>query len=221
MVNRARVMVLEDDAEVRREIVATIDRDRELQVVGQAGSLEAARQSWRSWAPALAVIDLQLTDGDATELIPELRASGVASLVLTVSDTEARVFAALSAGAGGYLLKAEALATVGDSLRSLRDGGAPVSPRIARRLLDDFQRRAVAPSPSDDAVDQLTARERDVIEGFARGATYREVASALGMSANTVRHHVRNIYDKLHVGSKTEAVLRAMAKKPKGHGQAE
>jgi DNA-binding NarL/FixJ family response regulator len=207
-VTRARVMVLEDDVEVRREIVATIDRDPALQVVGQAGSLKIARQSWRGWSPELAVIDLQLADGDATGLIGELRAGGVASLVLTVSDGEARVFGALAAGAGGYLLKADALATVGESLRSLGEGGAPMSPRIARRLLDDFRTR-VTP-PSDDA--QLTAREREVIEAFARGATYREVASALGMSPNTVRHHVRNIYDKLHVCSKTEAVLRAMKK---------
>jgi DNA-binding NarL/FixJ family response regulator len=205
-----RVMVLEDDAEVRREIIATIGRDPELTVVGQAGSLKAARRGWRAWAPALAVIDLQLTDGDATELIPELHAGGVASLVLTVSEGEARVFAALSAGAGGYLLKAEALSAVGDALRSLRDGGAPMSPRIARRLLDNFRRQESLVPESTDT--RLTAREREVIEHFSRGATYRQVADALGMSPNTVRQHVRNIYEKLHVSSKTEAVMRALGR---------
>jgi DNA-binding NarL/FixJ family response regulator len=206
-VARARVIVLEDDAEVRREIVSILNREDELEVVGQAGTVKAARDAWRANRPELAVIDLQLADGDATELIGELRAQGVASLVLTVSDGEERVFAALAAGAGGYLLKAEALSTVGEALRSLRDGGAPMSPRIARRLLDDFRSRRPT---GDDRT--LTAREREVVEAFARGATYREVASTLGMSPNTVRHHVRNIYDKLHVCSKTEAVMRVLGK---------
>ena len=202
--------MLEDDAVVRAEIIATIDRDPELDVVGHTGSLAAARQRWRAWAPALAVVDLQLSDGDATTLIPELRAGGVASLVLTVSEGEARVFAALTAGAGGYLVKADALANVAEALRSLRDGGAPMSPQIARRLLDNFRHRAgVAPAGGDA---ELTPRERQVIGLFSQGATYREVGTALGVSPNTVRQHVRNIYDKLHVSSKTEAVLRTLGR---------
>jgi DNA-binding NarL/FixJ family response regulator len=129
-----------------------------------------------------------------------------------VFDDDDKVYQALSAGASGYLLKSDAAARVGEALGVLKEGGAPISPMIARRLLDDFRSRA-APRPAASepapAEAELTPREREIIELFAKGATYEDVARILSMSVNTVRHHVRGMYKKLHVCSKAEAVTTA------------
>lgn len=158
----------------------------------------------------MGVFDLELRDGSALPLIPIAVARGMSVLVLTIWDDDVRVYQALAAGAGGYLLKGDASAgRVAEAIGVLVDGGAPISPTIARRLLDDFRLRAPkAPAPTPD-VALLTDREREIIELFAKGATYDEVASLLTLSVNTVRHHVRSMYRKLHVCSKTEAVTLA------------
>jgi DNA-binding NarL/FixJ family response regulator len=202
-VKRVPVLLIEDDAVVRREIARRVDASDDLEVIAQVGTLAQARKALGSGAQ-LALVDLQLPDGDATALLPELLELGIASLVLTVSDRQQSVYRALSAGAGGYLLKADALDTVVDALRTVRDGGAPISPRVARWVLQEFRRRGPA------TASPLTPREAELIEVFSRGATYAEAAKAMGVSANTVRQHVRAIYDKLHVGSKAEAVVAAM-----------
>jgi DNA-binding NarL/FixJ family response regulator len=103
------------------------------------------------------------------------------------------------AGAGGYLLKSDVVTGLTAALESLRTGGAPISPRIARLLVEHLVQPA-----RDEAL--ITPREREVVELFATGATYNEVARILHISVNTVREHVRHLYEKLHVNSKTEAV---------------
>jgi DNA-binding NarL/FixJ family response regulator len=197
-------MVVEDDAVLRREIVSSIRADAELAVLGEAGTVARARELLAGPPAPLLLLDLQLSDGSALSLIPEARARGAAVLVLTVSDGERNIFQALAAGAGGYLLKREAMSGVCDALKALRDGGAPISPSIARRLVDEFRAHPEAAT--------LTAREWEVVELFAGGATYSEVGRALGMSVNTVREHVRKLYEKLHVSTKTEAVQRAFGR---------
>jgi DNA-binding NarL/FixJ family response regulator len=222
------VLVLEDDAVVRDEIAARINAEPGFRVKAAAGDLHAARAALRRAPPEIALFDLHVPDGNAVSLIPAARAAGAQVLVLTVSEARDDVYQALSMGAGGYLLKADALQTVGDALRVLCAGGAPISPRIARRLLDHFQRQqagqggaaSIAPGASGPpgargagsapAAAALSPREREIVELFSSGATYGEVAHALGMSVNTVRQHVRNLYEKLHVSTKTEAVLKVM-----------
>lgn len=210
------VLVLEDDAVVRDEIAARINAEPGFRVEAAAGDLRAARAALRGAPPEIALLDLHLPDGNAVSLIPDARAAGAQVLVLTVSEARDDVYQALSMGAGGYLLKADALQTVGDALRVLCAGGAPISPRIARRLLDHFQRQrqpAARTQASPEAA-ALSPREREIVELFSSGATYGEVAHALGMSVNTVRQHVRNLYEKLHVSTKTEAVLKALGPRP-------
>jgi DNA-binding NarL/FixJ family response regulator len=202
----SRVVVVEDDPVVRAEVAARILQSGELELAGEASTLAAARQLVARVRPAFAVCDLQLPDGNALTLLPELRAAGIAVLVLTVSADDVDVYRALACGAGGYLLKSDALDKVREALVSLRDGGAPISPRIARWLMDDFRARA-AQEPTAETP-RLTPREWEVVEQFSTGATYVEVGRALDMTVNTVRQHVRSLYEKLHVCSKTEAVLR-------------
>jgi DNA-binding NarL/FixJ family response regulator len=207
-VTNRKVLVLEDDPLVRAEVAARVAAEPGFELLGEAGTVAEARRLLAQ-GPALAVFDLHLPDGNALGIIGEARAAGVQVLVFTISADDQDVYRALAAGAGGYLLKSDATVGVGPALALLRDGGAPTSPRIARWLMDDF--RARAGSEPDGQTPALTPREREVLELFGSGATYAEVARALGMSVNTVREHVRHLYEKLHVASKTEAVLRARA----------
>jgi DNA-binding NarL/FixJ family response regulator len=217
------VLVLEDDPMIRRGIVRQIDAESAFTVVAQAGDVVSGRKAIDTSGATVGVFDLQLSDGSAIPLIRHAVERGLAVLVLTVWDDDDNVYQALAAGASGYLLKGDATSRVAESLAILREGGAPISPTIARRLLDDFRARGSAPaapaattapntsptSPTSPDAADLTGREREIIELFAKGATYDEVARMLSMSVNTVRHHVRAMYRKLHVCSKAEAVTTA------------
>lgn len=196
------VLVVEDDATVADAIASRL-RDDGYQVE-IAANLASARSAAVAGRVDAVVLDIQLPDGIGLDLLP----LSVPSLVLTVFDDEQTWYRALLRGANGYLVKPEGIANIGRSVGELLAGGSPISPRIARWLLEDF-RSATHAAPSPD-VGALTSREQAVVEYFATGATYAEIARALGITVNTVRTHVRNIYDKLHVASKTEAVLKAM-----------
>lgn len=222
------VLVLEDDPMIRRGVVRQIEADSGFSVVAQAGDVVSGREAIETSGATIGVFDLQLSDGSSIPLIRLAVEKQMAILVLTVWDDDDNVYQALAAGASGYLLKGDATTRVAEALTVLKDGGAPISPTIARRLLEDFRSRGVsgAPAaaagaavaavassaaggqPAPEGAD-LTGREREIIELFAKGATYDEVAQMLSMSVNTVRHHVRAMYRKLHVCSKAEAVTMA------------
>ncbi len=211
------VLVLEDDPIVRRGVVQQIVASDRFAVVGEAADVAAARREIEARKAVVGIFDLELRDGSSLPLIPLAVELGMSVLVLTIWDDDERVYRALAAGAGGYLLKGDASAgRVVEALAALMDGGAPISPAIARRLLDDLRvrtppKRKPEPTSVPD-VATLTDREREIIELFAKGATYEDVARLLSLSVNTVRHHVRSMYRKLHVCSKTEAVTLALSR---------
>lgn len=202
---------MEDDPFVRRGIVRQVIDDPAFELGGEAGDLRGGRALVEADKGTLGIFDLGLPDGNGTELIALATARGMSVLVLTVWDDDESVFQALGAGAGGYLLKSDAAAgRVAEALAVLRDGGAPISPTIARRLIDEFRQKAPRPElKATPELATLTEREREIMELFAKGATYDEVGNMLSMSINTVRHHVRSLYRKLHVCSKAEAVTAA------------
>ncbi len=201
-----RIVLIEDDPHVRtgiREVLARCPNRYEW--VGEASTVVDARVLCADTRPDVILLDLGLPDGGGADLLRELRARKIdaLALVLTIFDDDSHVFDALSAGAVGYLLKDDIPARLSSSLDDLVAGGAPMSPSIARRILATF-----ATPPSTTML--LTPREREVIEHLARGLTYDEIGTSLGISTNTVRTFIRSIYEKLHVCSKTEAVFEAM-----------
>ncbi len=209
-----RVLVLEDDPLVRDAVCAALAGASPPWVTLTAGSLAEAQQILRDEAHPLgaAVVDLGLPDGSALALLPQLASAGVVTLVLSARADERSAYDALALGARGYLHKPEGVAECARALRDALDGGAPISPRIARWLVDDLRARAAPSVATTKAPERaaLTAREREVLEQFSSGATYAQVAHALGIAVNTVRTHVRSAYEKLQVTTKTEAVLKGL-----------
>ena len=212
------VLVVEDDAALRHEWMRLIDAAPRIALIDAVGSLEAARAALRvHGAPDVLIIDLGLPDGDGTVLIRELAdaAPATGTLVITVFGDEGHVVRALEAGARGYLLKDATLDELVRAVRLVHEGGAPLSPMIARHLLTRFApvRRRIRPRAARDPVlvETLTAREAEILKLIAAGHTVSEAARALNVSPNTVSTHVKHIYGKLAVNNRVQAVNRARA----------
>lgn len=198
------MIVLEDDEILRAHLVREIRASKGLELAGQGASV-AEGLAVLETRPSLALVDLRLLDGLALPLIRAASERGVVVVVLTCWEDDEMVFRALEAGAVGYLTKGDPHARITEALEAALAGGSPMSPSIARRVL---QRLAPRPHASEP---ELSRREQEIAELFSRGATYDDVGTALGISVNTVRHHVRAMYEKLHVASKAELVARYLA----------
>ncbi len=174
-------------------------------------SCEAALKAMDGGAtPDLVLLDLGLPGMSGLEGIPRIKERAPAALVivLTVFDDSERVFGALCAGADGYLLKGSSFDAIGEAIAEARRGGAPMNGRIARMVLQTFAK--VAPPQPDY---RLTPREKEILEGMTRGLTKKEIAAKLDLSFHTVDFHLRSIYQKLHVHTRTGAVAKAMKEK--------
>lgn len=172
--------------------------------VREAGTLAAAMQALDP-TPPLALVDLGLPDGPGLRVIEALsRRGGCLIVVTTVFDDDAHLFPALRAGAGGYVLKDQTPEHLVEILRGISAGHPPLSPSIARRLLQHF-----GPVPVADDAAALTARESEVLQQVAKGFTVQEVADSLGLSRHTVAGYLKDIYRKLSVSSRAEATLEA------------
>ena len=130
-------------------------------------------------------------------------------MILSVYEESDLIFNALCAGACGYLVKKTPPARLLEAIKEAYDGGSPMSSQIARKIVNFFQQKGVFPSSSSTL---LTEREREVLKGLVEGNTYRAIADSLYISVDTIRHHIRNIYKKLHVHSQSEAVAKALKK---------
>lgn len=205
------VLIVEDDPVLRAEVVAQVSAAEDFVVGGVAGEVRSALSLMQASRGAIVLLDLGLPDGSGLDLLGPARACGHECLVMTVHEDDRNVFAAIERGAVGYVLKAQGVAAVLDALVATRAGESFVSPRIARRLL-----AALDPPTAPSAATALTPREMEVIELFCRGLTYAEVARVCGITVNTVRTHVRQSYDKLHVSSKAEAVSVLLGTRARG-----
>lgn len=198
------VLVVEDDPCTRDEIVAALAGDPRFGAVDAAATLRAARNALARSGRDLVVLDLGLPDGDGASLIAPARTARCQVLVLTVRDDPATVVRVIALGAAGYLVKEEAVARVGDALTALRGGSVVLSPTVTHGLLD------LLPPAALEAPDALTPQEERVLAALRDGETYGQVAARLGVTINTVRTHVRNLYAKLRATSRHEALTRAV-----------
>jgi len=219
-----RIVLVEDDDDVRDRFAQLLGAEADFEIAGAFRDIGAAR-AWLLAHPVdVLLADLGLPDGNGIELVrscARLQPDCEIAVVTLFADSDS-VFACLEAGATGYILKDEIPAGIVGSVRMLLSGGSPVSPSIARRLLARLgpPRRAAREPPAVPARrkglgagyaggDKPSAREVEILELVAKGLSVREIGALLGVSPHTVGTHVKNIYRKLSVHSRTEAVFEA------------
>jgi DNA-binding NarL/FixJ family response regulator len=207
-----RVLVVDDHAVVRRGLLAFLDGEPDLEVVGDAdGGAQALdlleRLASEGRRPDVVVMDLQMTPIDGIESTRQIRAryGDVEVVALTSFAEKDRVHAALAAGASGYLLKDADADEVAMAIRAAHRGALQLDPAVARRLMSSLQA-----APADDLTADLTARELEVLRLVGAGKTNKEIAAGLVISERTARTHVSNILRKLGLGSRTQAALWAV-----------
>jgi len=222
-----RIFVVEDDAIVRASLIERLGHEADMQVVGEAASLGAALDALGSAASLadVVLVDLGLPDGSGLDLIEALHARGADDkvLVFTVFGDRKTISDALAVGADGFILKDSGPAELASAIRAAREGGVPISPKAAAQLLRAFREAppaptaAPAPAEAANAIEAapandygLTTRERETLETLARGFTQREAAEILGVSPHTIVSHVKAIYQKMAVNSRSEAVFEAI-----------
>ncbi len=183
-----------------------------LSLVGSVATLTEARALLRHTVPDVAIIDLGLHDGDGIELIKTLQQQiyPTAVLVATIFGDEAHVIRAIEAGARGYLLKDTSIEDFARAVELVHAGGAPLSPQIARYLLKRFEPAEKSAAPAGP--DSLTLREMDILKHISQGFSVAESARMLSLSSHTVATHIKNIYSKLAVHNRVEAIIQARNK---------
>jgi len=200
-----RVYVVEDLDPIRQALRLLLDGSPGYACAGTAASAEEALDATLEAEPEVILLDVGLPGMSGIEALGPLRSKWPRAefVVLTVFDDAERVFEALCAGATGYLVKETPPAAVLAAIREVHEGGAPMSASIARRVVGAFRKPG-------DALGELTAREREVLDGLVAGRTYGQIADGLFVSRNTVGFHVKQVYAKLHVRSRAEAVARVV-----------
>lgn len=203
-----RVVVIEDERELRDGLRALLDFTPEFTCVGSFASMEDALPAINTDTTDLVLTDIGLPKMDGIEGTKNLRErfTDLPIVVFTVHGEDDKIFQALCAGANGYLLKNTSAEKIIEALTEVLAGGAPMSPDVARRVVRLF--RTI--SPPADAAYHLTNQEKQVLKMLADGHHYKTAAFQLGISTSTVSFHLQNIYEKLHVHSKTEAVAKAL-----------
>ena len=211
-----QVALVEDDAGVRANLVKMIDGAPGFQCQGAYEDGLAALKGIPSRPPDVVLMDINLPGMLGTECVCQLKSllPNLPVLMLTVYDDSEQIFKSLMAGATGYLLKRTPKDKLLEAIREISSGGAPMSRQIARRVVQYFQNIKSVPAAPARApeVATLTTREEQVLAALAKGYAYKEIASVLNISFETVRTHVRTIYDKLHVHSRTEATLKYLGR---------
>jgi DNA-binding NarL/FixJ family response regulator len=216
-VNRAiQVALVEDDPGVRANLVAMLDSSPGFRCQAAYPDGVTALKSIPANRPDVVLMDINLPGMLGTECVRRLKsmAPNLPVLMLTVYDDSEQVFKSLMAGATGYLLKRTPKDKLLEAIREVNSGGAPMSRQIARRVVRFFHEIEQLPATAQRApeVASLTEREEHVLASLAQGLAYKEIGGHLNISFETVRTHVRSIYEKLHVHSRTEATLKYLGR---------
>jgi DNA-binding NarL/FixJ family response regulator len=206
-----RTAIVEDETALRKMIVSLLQADPNYTVVAEFAEGKAAIAAISHMALDIVLVDIGLPDISGIDVIRKLKAlcPECNVLVITTFGDEKTVTSALEAGADGYLLKGIALEELKRDIHALQDGGSPLSPMIARKLLNRLQSKAVDEKPDSGGETKLTRREHEILEMIAKGFSYAETSKICSISAATVHSHLKSIYRKLEVHSKTEAVYEA------------
>ncbi len=200
------VSIVEDDSHVRASLAKLIDSSPGFRCLSRHGSAEEALKEIPKVLPQVVLMDINLPGMNGVECVRRLKPQfpGTQVIMLTVYQNTDHIFNALTAGATGYMLKQTPPAELLAAIKEVQAGGSPMSSHIARKIVQSFQRPASAASEAAS----LSPREAEVLDLLAKGFLYKEIAEQMKVSYATVHTHIRHIYEKLHVRSRTEAVAK-------------
>ncbi len=202
------VLIYEDNALLRESVGSLISSSNKLTLAASFENVLNVEAAVKSYKPDFILMDIDMPGMSGIEAVQKIRKfnNTVSIIMLTVFDDNTHVFEALRAGASGYLLKKHISTRLFDALQEVQEGGAPMSPSIARMVIASMQK------PKENHY-QLTAREKEILALLSQGNSYKIIASELNISLDTVRTHIKKVYEKLHVHSQTEAVSKAINEK--------
>ena len=205
-----RVSIVEDNARLRGSLSKLIELTDGFECVSQHASGEAALADLPKHKPQVVLMDINLPGINGVECVRQLKPQlpGTQVMMLTVYENTDLIFQALAAGATGYLLKQTPPAELLDAVREVQSGGSPMTSHIARKVVASFQQAG----KSAKDFENLTPRENEVLVHLTKGFLYKEIAEAMTISYDTVHTHIRKIYEKLHVRSRTEAVAKNLGR---------
>jgi DNA-binding NarL/FixJ family response regulator len=208
-VSKIRVILADDHPAVRAGIRQFVERDPSIEVLAEADDGAQALDLIRCHHPDVVMLDLQMPNVSGLELISRVRADypDTALIVLTAYDDAPYIFAALRAGARGYLLKTSGPEELARAIHCVHDGGSALDPCVANQVVESLTR---PPAPASPEAERLTARELEVLRLAAQGLTNRAIGHELKISERTVHSHLINIFEKLNVSTRTEAALKAV-----------
>lgn len=206
---QTKILIYEDNDELRASLVSLLTREKDFEVVGDFPDCLDVESHILEYRPRVVLMDIDLPGCTGIEGVKKIRAvdTEVFILMITVFDDTQSVYQALYAGANGYLLKKYISERLTAAIHDVLEGGAPMSPAIARLIIDAIQHKG---TPKEITDYNLTPREVEVLVSLAKGNSYKMVADDLIISIETVRTHIKNIYSKLHVQSQGEAISKAL-----------
>src|ERR1700677_4281089 len=209
-----KIAIVDDNRVVRESLMEFVQADAECQCVYTGATAEEALKEIPKLQPDIVLMDIQLPDASGIECTARLKQlmPAVQIIMVTVYEDTERIFKALRMGACGYLLKRYLPEELIAAIHEVRQGGAPMSREIARKVISSFQEPVTAAAEVED----LSPREREILELLAGGFANKAIADRLGLTDGTVRWHLRHVYHKLHVRSRTEAALKFRSVKSSG-----
>ncbi|HEX7655116.1 MAG TPA: response regulator transcription factor [Verrucomicrobiae bacterium] len=204
------VAIVDDEAKLRQSIATFVDGAPGFKCLSHYGSAEAALAGLPANRPDVVLMDINMGGMSGIECVEKLKEQfpDLQILMLTVYEDTEKIFQALAAGANGYLLKRSSPTKLLAAIREVHGGGSPMTSSIARKVVASFQKQKPAADSGEEKAGQLSPREQAVLDGLAKGWTYKQLASELDISIDTIRTYIRRIYEKLHVQSRTEAVAK-------------
>jgi DNA-binding NarL/FixJ family response regulator len=200
------VSIVEDNEQLRGTLARVIGRAEGFQFVSQFGNAEDAVEALPQDRPNVVLMDINLPGMNGVECARRVKQAlpETQIVMLTAYEDTENIFNSLAAGAAGYLLKRSSSAEILDAVRDVTKGGSPMTAHIARKVVQSFQRSG----PSSDPTENLSTREKEVLDSLSQGLMYKEIAEKLGISYETVHTYIRRIYEKLQVRTRTEAVAK-------------
>ena len=207
--NLITVCIVEDQNEIRNGLAAIINMTDGFRVLQSFGNGEEAMEILPQLRPDIVIMDINLPGINGIECIKQVRKKNpsIQFMMFTIYENSDTVFEALEAGAAGYLLKNSSPSKITESLQELYLGGSPMNADIAKKLVVRFQKQV-----SPRTTFHLTPKEQQILDLMAKGYLYKEIADQLNNTINTIKQHIRNIYEKLHVQNKAEAINKAFLK---------